>query len=146
MQSHDGDRETTPASRGDSDVDREVADLGEAISGVALRGIGPAFMGGRIADIAVHPKHRASWYVAVGSGGLWKTINAGTTWTPVFDDQPSYSIGCVAIDPERPDIVWVGTGENVSGRHVAWGDGVYRSLDGGKTWNRSGLERSEHIA
>ncbi len=120
--------------------------LDEAISGLALRSIGPAFMGGRIADIAVHPRHRATWYVAVGSGGVWKTINAGTTWTPVFDDQGSYSIGCVAIDPNRPDVVWVGTGENVSGRHVAWGDGIYRSLNGGTTWTRMGLERSEHIA
>ena len=117
----------------------------EAVGGLALRGIGPALMGGRIADIAVHPDDPSAWYVAAGSGGLWKTLNAGTSWTPVFDDQPSYSIGAVALDPSDPDVVWVGTGENVSGRHVAWGDGVYRSMDGGASWQRMGLEASEHL-
>jgi len=102
-------------------------------------------MGGRIADVAVHPTRPSTWYVAVGSGGVWKTVNAGITWTPIFDDQPSFSIGCLAIDPNRPETIWVGTGEAVSGRHVAWGDGVYRSLDGGATWEAMGLDRSEHI-
>lgn len=102
-------------------------------------------MGGRIADIAVHPTDRSTWYIAVGSGGVWKTTNAGVTFAPIFDEQPSFSIGTVALDPSRPEIVWVGTGENVSGRHVAWGDGVYRSLDGGRSWARMGLARSEHI-
>ena len=123
----------------------DPAIIHEAAQGLALRGIGPALMGGRIADIAVHPGDPATWYVAVGSGGVWKTTNAGISWTPVFDDQPSYSIGDVAIDPSDPDIVWVGTGENVSGRHVAWGDGVYRSRDGGRSWRRMGLAASEHI-
>jgi photosystem II stability/assembly factor-like uncharacterized protein len=102
-------------------------------------------MGGRIADIAVHPSESSTWYVAVGSGGLWKTTNAGVTWTPVFDDQASYSIGTVTIDPNNPDVVWVGTGENVSGRHVGWGDGVYRSRDGGRSWENVGLGESQHI-
>lgn len=119
--------------------------LGEALAGLPLRGIGPARMGGRIADIAVHPERRATWYVAVGSGGLWKTENAGTTWKPVFDEQPSYSIGTVALDPANPEVVWVGTGENVSGRHVGWGDGVYRSRDGGASWEQVGLAGSQHI-
>ncbi|UCD25857.1 MAG: glycosyl hydrolase [Gemmatimonadota bacterium] len=119
--------------------------IARAASGLYLREIGPAVMGGRIADIAVHPNRRSTWYVAVGSGGLWKTTNSGITWTPIFDDQPSYSIGAVALDPSSPDIVWVGTGENVSGRHVAWGDGVYRSRDGGRSWQQMGLEASEHI-
>ena len=119
--------------------------IAEAARGLPLRGIGPALMGGRIADIAVHPGDPATWYVAAGSGGVWKTTNAGTSWTPVFDDQPSYSIGDVAIDPSDPDIVWVGTGENVSGRHVAWGDGVYRTRDDGRTWQHMGLAASEHI-
>jgi photosystem II stability/assembly factor-like uncharacterized protein len=117
----------------------------EAVSGLALRGIGPALMGGRIADIAISPRDSSTWYLAVGSGGVWKTENAGITWRPIFDDQPSYSIGAVTIDPTNPDVVWVGTGENVSGRHVGWGDGVYKSLDGGGTWKRMGLETSEHI-
>jgi photosystem II stability/assembly factor-like uncharacterized protein len=102
-------------------------------------------MGGRIADIAVHPTKRSTWYVAVGSGGLWQTTNAGITWQPVFDKQASYSIGCVTLDPTNSNSVWVGTGENVSGRHVGWGDGVYRSLNGGRTWQRMGLADSQHI-
>ena len=119
--------------------------VAEAISDLALRSIGPALMGGRIADIAVDPRDSSTWYLAVGSGGVWKTGNAGVTWTPIFDDQPSYSIGVVALDPSTPDTVWVGTGENVSGRHVGWGDGVYRSLDSGRSWTHMGLEASEHI-
>ena len=79
--------------------------VASAASALTLREIGPAVMGGRIADIAVHPHDRSTWYVAVGSGGLWKTTNAGTTWTPVFDDQPSYSIGIVTLDPSNPDVV-----------------------------------------
>ena len=119
--------------------------LSEAASGFKLRGIGPALMGGRIADIAVHPKDASTWYIAVGSGGLWKTTNSGITFEPIFDEQVSYSIGTVTIDPNNTDVIWVGTGENVSGRHVAWGDGVYRSLNGGNTWQQMGLAKSEHI-
>jgi photosystem II stability/assembly factor-like uncharacterized protein len=103
-------------------------------------------MSGRISDIVIHPKKRQLWYVAVGSGGVWKTENAGTTWTPIFDSQASYSIGCITLDPSNPDTVWVGTGENVSGRHVGIGDGVYKSLNGGKTWTNTGLRQSDHIA
>ncbi len=114
--------------------------------GLALRHIGPAFMSGRIADIAIHPEDDNVWYVAVGSGGVWKTTNAGVTWTPVFDEQPVYSIGCVTIDPNNPHTVWVGTGENVGGRHVGFGDGVYRSTDGGQNWENLGLKKSEHIS
>ena len=114
-------------------------------AGLELRGIGPALMSGRIADIAIHPRDASTWYVAVGSGGVWKTTNAGTTWEPIFDDQGSYSIGCVAIDPVHPSTVWVGTGENVGGRHVGYGDGIYKSLDGGRTWENTGLAESEHI-
>lgn len=117
----------------------------QALSGMALREIGPALMGGRIADIAIHPDQPNTWYVAVGSGNLWKTTNRGTTWQPVFDNQASYSIGTVAIDPNNPNVIWVGTGENVSGRHVGWGDGVYKSTDGGTTWKNMGLKQSEHI-
>lgn len=119
--------------------------IAKAASGLKLRSIGPALMGGRIADIAVSPTDRSTWYVAVGSGGLWKTTNRGISWQPVFDAQPSYSIGTVSLDPNNPDVVWVGTGENVSGRHVGWGDGVYRSVDGGETWQKMGLDKSEHI-
>lgn len=119
--------------------------LTAAIKGLKFRAIGPAVMGGRLADIVVHPTKKSTWYIAVGSGGVWKTVNAGTTWKPVFDDQPSYSIGCITIDPNNPEVVWVGTGENVSGRHVAWGDGVYKSTNGGASWKQMGLPKSEHI-
>jgi len=109
-------------------------DMAKAVSGMKIRAIGPALMGGRIADIAISETDKSTWYVAVGSGGLWKTTNRGTSWKPVFDNQKSYSIGTVTIDPSNSDIVWVGTGENVSGRHVSWGDGVYKSVNGGSTW------------
>lgn len=122
---------------------RELADI---VAGLELRSIGPALMGGRIADIAVHPHRKSTWYLAVGSGGVWKTTNAGVTWTPIFEQERSYSIGCITIDPNRPETIWVGTGEAVSGRHVGWGDGVYRSVDAGATWQCMGLEGSEHIA
>ncbi len=114
--------------------------------GLELRGIGPALMSGRIADIAVDPTDASTWYAAVGSGGVWKTVNAGITWAPIFEDQTSYSIGCVTVDPSNSNVVWVGTGEDVGGRHVGIGDGVYRSADGGRTWTHLGLEHSEHIA
>jgi photosystem II stability/assembly factor-like uncharacterized protein len=115
------------------------------LKGLAWRGIGPALMAGRVADIAVDPTDRSTWYVGVGSGGVWKTVNRGTTWTPVFDSQASYSIGCITIDPNNSSTIWVGTGENVGGRHVAYGDGVYKSLDGGQTWKNMGLKDSQHI-
>ncbi|MGE5126009.1 MAG: VPS10 domain-containing protein, partial [Betaproteobacteria bacterium] len=118
----------------------------KALEGLKLRNIGPAFMSGRIADIAIDPTSASTWYVAVGSGGVWKTVNAGTTWTPLFDEQPSYSIGCVTIDPTNPHVVWVGTGENVGGRHVGFGDGVYRSRDGGAHWENMGLRDSQHVS
>lgn len=115
-------------------------------SGLKLRSIGPALMSGRIADIAIHPNDFSTWYVAVGSGGVWKTENSGTTWKPVFDKQSSYSIGCVTIDPANPHTIWVGTGENVGGRHVGFGDGVYRSDDDGLNWQNMGLKNSQHIS
>ncbi len=115
-------------------------------AGLKLRNIGPALMSGRIADIAIHPDDNNLWYVAVGSGGVWKTKNAGTTWQPIFDNQGSYSIGCVAIDPNNPHVIWVGTGENVGGRHVGYGDGIYRSQDDGATWENMGLKESCQIS
>ncbi len=141
----------SPASAASKNTNKATheGDIAEStaidLSGLALRGIGPAVMGGRIADIAVDPRRPGTWYLAVGSGGVWKTQNAGTTWRPLFDEQPSYSIGCVRLDPSNPDVVWVGTGENVSGRHVGWGDGVYKSLDGGSTWQHMALAASQHI-
>ncbi|MGB5447753.1 MAG: hypothetical protein WBM80_02395 [Woeseiaceae bacterium] len=113
--------------------------------GLEFRSIGPAFMSGRIADIAIDPSNQSTWYVGVGSGGVWKTRNRGTTWEPIFDDEESYSIGCITVDPNNPNTVWVGTGENVSGRHAGYGSGIYRSRDGGQNWENLGLERSERI-
>ncbi|MGH9860127.1 MAG: WD40/YVTN/BNR-like repeat-containing protein, partial [Candidatus Acidiferrales bacterium] len=100
-------------------------------NGLRLRSIGPAVASGRISDFAVHPKNRATYYVAVASGGVWKTENSGTTWRAIFDSQGSYSIGVVRLDPNNPEVVWVGTGENNAQRSVSYGDGVYRSDDGG---------------
>ena len=114
-------------------------------AGLELRNIGPAVVGGRVVDIAVDPTRPNTWYVAAASGGVWKTTNAGTTWSSVFDGQGSFSIGCVTVDPKNPLIVWVGSGENNSQRSVSYGDGVYKSVDGGKTWENVGLKKSEHI-
>ncbi|QOL26795.1 glycosyl hydrolase [Thalassotalea sp. LPB0316] len=118
----------------------------KTFNAMKLRNIGPAYMSGRIADIAVDQNNPSTWYTAVGSGGVWKTVNAGTTWTPIFDKQAVYSIGDVTIDPSNSDIIWVGTGENNGGRHISFGDGVYKSLDGGKTWKNMGLKNSEHVS
>ena len=118
----------------------------ELFAGMALRNIGPAYMSGRIADIAVDPKNPSIWYVAVGSGGVWKTKNGGITWQPVFDKQAVFSTGDVTIDPNNSNTIWVGSGENNGGRHLSFGDGVYRSLDGGETWENMGLKQSEHIS
>ncbi|NGP86811.1 VPS10 domain-containing protein [Fodinibius halophilus] len=115
-------------------------------NGLKLRSVGPALTSGRIADIAIHPNDENTWYVAVGSGGVWKTKNAGTTWDTIFDNQSSYSIGSVTIDPNNPSTIWVGSGENVGGRHVGYGDGVYKSTDGGSSWKNMGLKDSEHIS
>ena len=115
-------------------------------SGMKFRNIGPAFTSGRIADIAIHPENENVWYVAVGSGGVWKTTNSGTTWKPIFDNQSVYSTGCITIDPNNPHTIWLGTGENVGGRHVAFGDGIYVSHDDGKTWKNMGLKNSEHLS
>ncbi|MEQ9187198.1 MAG: glycosyl hydrolase [Cryomorphaceae bacterium] len=117
-----------------------------SLSGMAFRTLGPALVSGRIIDLAVHPENHDQFYVAAASGGVWKTSNHGNTFSPIFDGQGSYSIGCVTIDPNNPHTVWVGTGENNNQRSVAYGDGIYRSLDDGKTWENMGLKTSEHIA
>lgn len=120
--------------------------LETALNGLKFRSLGPAVTSGRIADIAVDPTNPRRFFVAAASGGVWRTTNGGTTFSPVFDGQGSYSIGCVAIDPNDPLTVWVGTGENNSQRSVSYGDGVYKSIDGGQTWMHMGLKNSEHIA
>ena len=116
------------------------------LSGLKFRSVGPAFMSGRIADIAINPENENEWYVAVGSGGVWKTVNSGTTWSPITDNESFYSTGCITIDPHNTSKIWLGTGENVGGRHVGIGHGVYVSHNGGKNWKSMGLKASEHIS
>ena len=128
------------------DSKKEKSAIKSALNAFKFRSVGPAFMSGRIADIAIDPKNENVWYVAVGSGGVWKTENAGTTWTPLADNMPFYSTGCITIDPHNNASIWLGTGENVGGRHVGIGHGVYHSSDGGKSWKDMGLKKSEHIS
>jgi photosystem II stability/assembly factor-like uncharacterized protein len=118
----------------------------DTFSGLKLRAIGPAVTSGRVSDFAVKPTNSSEYYVATASGGVWKTTNKGITFSPLFDSQGSYSIGCVTLDPTNASVVWVGSGENNNQRAVSYGDGVYKSEDGGKTWKNMGLKNSEHIS
>ncbi|WP_339816282.1 glycosyl hydrolase [uncultured Imperialibacter sp.] len=117
-----------------------------SLGGLKFRNIGPALSSGRIADIAVNPSKTKEYYVATAAGGVWKTENGGATFDPLFDSEGSSSIGCVALDPNNSNVVWVGSGENNNQRVVGYGDGVYKSIDGGKSWENMGLKMSEHIA
>jgi photosystem II stability/assembly factor-like uncharacterized protein len=117
----------------------------DTFAGLRARSIGPAVTSGRVMTIAVHPNDNAVFYVGAASGGVWKTVNGGASFQPVFDKEGSFSIGWIAVDPKRPSIVWVGTGERNSQRSVAYGDGVYKSEDGGRSWTNVGLKSSEHI-
>ena len=123
-----------------------AAEDANPLTQLALRPIGPAITSGRISDFAFHPTNKHEYFAAVASGGLWKTENNGITWNPVFDGEASYSIGVVELDPSNPLTVWVGSGENNAQRSVAFGDGVYKSTDGGKTWANVGLKDSGHIS
>ncbi len=125
--------------------EEKAAYTSATFSGLKFRNVGPALTSGRVADLAVDPTNPNVYYVAAASGGVWKTTNSGTTYDPIFDGQGSYSIGCVTIDPSNHNTIWVGTGENNNQRSVAYGDGVYKSNDGGKSWDNVGLEKSEHI-
>ncbi|MEM9170013.1 MAG: glycosyl hydrolase, partial [Pseudomonadota bacterium] len=116
------------------------------LASLPIRSIGPAYTGGRISDFAMFPGGANKYFAATASGGLWLTENNGATWTPTFDGEGSYSIGVVEIAPSDPDVVWVGSGENNAQRSVAYGDGVYKSVDGGKTWKNVGLKDSGHIS
>jgi hypothetical protein len=115
------------------------------IDGLKFRSIGPAWCSGRIADLAVNPKNPKEYYVAVASGNVWKTTNSGTTWEPIFDKCGAYSIGVVELDPNNPNVVWVGTGENNHQRCLGYGDGIYKSVDGGKSFKNMGLKESRQI-
>ncbi len=115
------------------------------VSGLKWRSIGPAWASGRIADFAMNPDNPKEYYVGVASGNVWKTTNNGTTWKPIFDNYGSYSIGVVELDPNNPNVVWIGTGENNHQRALGYGDGVYKSMDGGKSFKNMGLKESRQI-
>ena len=115
------------------------------ISALSFRNVGPAINSGRIADLVVNPMNYSEYYIAAASGGVWKTNNHGNTFRPIFDKYGSYSIGCLALDPNNPHVLWVGTGENNNQRSVAYGDGIYKSEDGGNSFKNVGLKNSEHI-
>ena len=117
----------------------------QTLKGLELRSLGPALATGRIQDVEIDPHNPSVWYVASAFGGLWKTINRGITFTPVFDEQGSFTLCCVVVDPKDSNVVWVGSGENASQRSAHFGDGVYKSTDAGKSWKNVGLKSSEHI-
>src|SRR6201991_2785385 len=130
-----------PQSNGPVKVDSET------ISGLGARNIGSAQMSGRVAAIdAVREGQRLTVYIGSASGGVWKSVNGGTTYKPVFDKQPVQSIGAITIDPKNPKVIWVGTGESWTRNSVSIGDGIYKSTDGGENWTNVGLKDSEHIA
>jgi len=135
---------TAPASAQDG-PQPDSALNSSTFDGFAFRSIGPSLVTGRVADLEIDPNDSSTWYLAVGSGGLWKTVNRGNTWTPIFDEHPSYSMGAVIVDPNDSSIVWLGTGENTSNRSTGYGNGVYKSTDGGTTWQHMGLADSQHI-
>ncbi|MCH8323337.1 MAG: glycosyl hydrolase, partial [Proteobacteria bacterium] len=127
------------------DKDKKDDDPAAIYAGIEFRAIGPAVTSGRITDFAMIPGSPHKFYAATASGGLWYTANNGQIWTPVFDSYGSYSIGDVEVDPNDAAVIWVGTGENNSQRSVGYGDGVYKSIDGGKSFKNVGLKDSQHI-
>jgi photosystem II stability/assembly factor-like uncharacterized protein len=116
----------------------------ETFNGLKFRSIGPALTSGRVADLAVNPQNTKEYFVAAAAGGVWKTVNGGITYDPVFESEGSFSIGCVVYDPNNSNVIWVGSGENNNQRSASYGDGVYKSTDGGKSWKNMGLKNSEH--
>jgi photosystem II stability/assembly factor-like uncharacterized protein len=128
-----------------TDAARSQPRIEQAVAGLEWRPLGPAVTGGRIADVAVVESRPATFFVGTASGGVWKTVNHGTSWEPLFDDQPTASIGDVTLAPSNPHIVWVGTGEPQNRQSSPWGNGVYKSTDGGGTWTHAGLDDTHHI-
>ena len=124
---------------------KEAGLTSSTFGGLSFRSIGPAWASGRISDFAVNPKNHSEIYAGVGAGNIWKTINNGTTWTPVFDKYGAYAIGCLTMDPENPSVIWTGTGENTHQRQLGYGDGVYKTEDAGASWKNMGLKESRQI-
>jgi photosystem II stability/assembly factor-like uncharacterized protein len=127
------------------DVDKSPSFDNVNLSGLKFRDIGPALASGRVIDIAVNPDNYSEYYLAIASGGVWKTTNRGISFKPIFDNYGSYSVGCITIDPNNSNVIWVGSGENNSQRSVSYGDGIYKSENGGKSFKNMGLKNSEHI-
>ena len=125
----------------------EAIKRGKALFGdMKARHIGPALMSGRINDMETHPTNPRIIYAGAAGGGVWKSNDAGTTFNPIFDDY-CQSIGAVAVDPNNPDnVIYVGTGETWTRNSVSVGDGLYKSKDGGTTWNKLGFDKSERIS
>jgi photosystem II stability/assembly factor-like uncharacterized protein len=138
-------RAGVPPETASPDAAPAASDLDVALKNLEFRNIGPAIMGGRIDDFAVIENTPDTIYVGTAGGGVFKTTNGGTTWTPILDHAVSSSIGALAIAPSNPSIVWVGTGEDNNRQSASWGAGVYKSLDGGSTWTSVGLENSNSI-
>jgi photosystem II stability/assembly factor-like uncharacterized protein len=135
-------RSSAPAAAAPAADTTKLASLAGSLR---FRSIGPALTSGRISDVAVDPTNKKVWYVATAAGGVWKSVNAGLTFTPIFDGEGSFSTGAITIDPKNPNVIWVGSGENNAQPVVAYGDGVYKSIDGGRSWKNVGLKESEHI-
>ncbi len=132
----------------DSSKETEKKESGvsaSTFSGLSFRSIGPAWASGRISDFAVNPQNHSEIYVGVSAGNIWKTTNNGTTWSPIFDTYGAYAIGCLAMDPNNPYVIWAGTGENNHQRQLGYGDGIYKSEDGGGSWKNMGLKDSRQI-
>ncbi len=132
-------------AQSNNEVSKDSLITSSLVSGLKWRSIGPAFTSGRIGDFAVNPNNHAEFYVAVASGHIWKTNNKGITFTPVFDNYGAYSIGCLAMDPNNTNVVWAGTGENNHQRALGYGNGVYKTVNGGKSWKNMGLKDSRQI-
>src|SRR5262245_37875386 len=124
---------------------KDAFDAGSLLSGLKAREIGPAVMGGRVSSIAIDPKDPATFYVGLGTGGIMKTGNGGATYQAIFEKEKVAAIGAIAVAPSDPKVVWVGTGEGNDRNSSSWGNGVYRSEDGGATWTNVGLPQSRTI-
>ncbi|MFK8011282.1 MAG: hypothetical protein AB8B80_04525 [Marinicellaceae bacterium] len=125
---------------------QEESKTNNPLAGIPLRNIGPALISGRISDFAFNPDKKHEFYVATAAGNLWKTTNNAITWEPIFDHEGSYSIGSIKMDPSDSLTLWVGSGENNAQRSVPFGDGIYKTVDGGKSWKNMGLKDSGHIS
>ncbi|HJN06023.1 MAG TPA: hypothetical protein QF480_05365, partial [Bacteroidales bacterium] len=136
---------TTAEAKKKKDEEKKEGLTSSTFSGLKWRSIGPAFVSGRIADFAVNPDDFSTYYVGVASGHIWKTTNNGITFKPVFDNHGTYAIGSLAMDPNNSNVIWAGTGENNHQRALGYGNGIYKTTDGGSSWKNMGLKDSRQI-